>query len=56
MKLTLFKRKIRAHYIRGEFLALAANLLLTSISLAQLDDTRIAFMSTRTWIGMPKFT
>ena len=47
MKLALLKRKIQTHYLHGGILALAVNLLLTSISLAQIDDTRIAFMSTR---------
>lgn len=53
MKITLLKRKIQVHYPHGGLFALAASLLLTSISLAQLDDTRIAFESTRSrhWIS-----
>ena len=47
MKLTSLKRKIQARYLHGGLFALAVNLLLTSISLAQLANTRIAFMSTR---------
>ncbi len=47
MECVLLKRKIQAYYLRGGLLALAANLLLASVSLAQNADTRIAFMSTR---------
>ena len=47
MKLTLSKRKIQICYLHIRLLALAANLLLAATSLAQLADTRIAFMSTR---------
>ena len=47
MKLTLLRRKIQVYYLHGGLFALAVNLLLASTSLAQLDDTRIAFMSTR---------
>ena len=47
MKRTLPKRKIQAHYVRGRFLVLAVCLLLTSTSLGQVADTRIAFMSNR---------
>ncbi len=47
MKLAWVKRKIQARYLHGGLFALAVNLLLTSISLAQLANTRIAFMSTR---------
>ena len=47
MKPTLLKRKIQVHYPHGGPFALVVSLLLTSISLAQLDDTRIAFESTR---------
>ena len=47
MKLAWLKRKIQACYLRGGILALVVNLLLASTSLAQLADTRIAFMSTR---------
>ncbi len=45
MKLAWLKRKIHAGYLYKGLFALAVNLLLTSISLAQLDDTRIAFTS-----------
>ena len=47
MKLARLKRRIQACYLHGGLFALAVNLLLTSISLAQLANTRIAFMSTR---------
>ena len=47
MKLAWFKRRIQAHYFHGGLFALAVNLLLVSTSLAQLANTRIAFMSTR---------
>ena len=47
MKIALLKRKIQVYYLHGGLFALAASLLLASTSLAQLDDTRIAFMSTR---------
>ena len=47
MKLALSKRKIQICYLHIGLLALAVCLLLASISLAQLDNTRIAFMSTR---------
>ena len=47
MKIVLLKRKIQVHYLHGGLFALVASLFLTSISLAQLGDTRIAFMSTR---------
>ncbi len=53
MKCAWLKRRIQARYLHGGLFALAVNLLLTSISLAQLDDTRIAFESTRSrhWIA-----
>ena len=47
MKLIPLKQGIRAGYLHGWLLALVADLLLTSISLAQLDDTSIAFVSNR---------
>ena len=47
MKLTLSKWKIQICYLRAGLLALAVCFLLASTSLAQLADTRIAFMSTR---------
>ena len=47
MKLAWLKRRIQARYFHGGLFALAVNLLLVSISLAQLASTRIAFMSTR---------
>ena len=47
MKRTLLKRKIQACYLHKGLFALAVNIFLASTSLAQLDDTRIAFMSTR---------
>ena len=43
MKLALLKRKIQAHYLRSGLLALAVCLSLGIDSLAQADDTRIAF-------------
>ncbi len=53
MKLSLLKRKIQVHYLHEGLFALVASLFLTSISLAQLEDTRIAFESTRSrhWIA-----
>ena len=53
MKLALPKRRPQVCSLYSGLLALAANLLLTSISLAQLADTRIAFESTRSrhWIA-----
>ena len=53
MKLALLKRKIQARYLRSGLLALAVCLLLALTSLAQADDTRIAFESTRSrhWIA-----
>ena len=47
MKLAWLKRRIQACYLHKGFFALVVSFFLTSISLAQLDDTRIAFMSTR---------
>ena len=47
MKYAWLKRRIHDYYLIKGLFALAVSLLLTSISLAQLDDTRIAFMSTR---------
>ncbi len=47
MKPAWLKQGIQACYLHGGLLALAVNLFLTSISSAQLDDTRIAFMSNR---------
>ena len=53
MKIALLKRRIQVHYLHGGLFALVASLFLTSISLAQLADTRIAFESTRSrhWIA-----
>ena len=45
MKRVWFKRRIQPCYLHKGLFALAVNLLLTSISLAQLADTRIAFTS-----------
>ena len=45
----LFNRKTQTCYLRGGFLTLTAYLLLVSTSLAQLNDTTIAFVSTRDW-------
>ncbi len=45
MKHASLKRRIQPCYLHKGLFALAVNLLLTSISLAQLADTRIAFMS-----------
>ena len=45
MKLAWLKRRRHAGYLYKGLFALAVNLLLTSISLAQLGDTRIAFTS-----------
>ena len=47
MKLVWLKRRIQARYFHGGLFALAVNFLLVSTSLAQLANTRIAFMSTR---------
>ena len=47
MIFALFKRKIQICYLHIGLLALAVCFLLASTSLAQLADTRIAFMSTR---------
>ena len=47
MKPALLTRWIQACYLRTGLLALAVCLLLASVGLAQLADTRIAFMSTR---------
>ena len=47
MKLAWLKRRRHAGYLYKGLFALAVNLLLISTSLAQLTDTRIAFMSTR---------
>ena len=47
MKLVWLARKGQVYYLRDGFLALAVNLLLASISLAQNVDTTIAFMSNR---------
>ena len=47
MKITLLKRKIQVYYLHGGLFALVVSLCLTSTSLAQLANTRIAFMSTR---------
>ena len=51
MTLAWLKRKIQACYLRGGLLVLAVCLLLASTSLAQLADTTIAFMSTRSGNG-----
>ena len=51
MILARLKRKIQACYPRGGLLVLTVSLLLASASLAQLADTRIAFMSTRSGNG-----
>ena len=47
MKLAWLKRRIHACYLHKGLFALVASLCLTSTSLAQLANTRIAFMSTR---------
>ena len=47
MKVSLLKRKIQACYFHIRLLVLAVCLLFASTSLAQLDDTRIAFVSDR---------
>ena len=47
MKVSLLKRKIQACYLHIGLLVLAVCLLFASTSLAQLDDTRIAFVSDR---------
>ena len=47
MRTALLKRKIQVYYLHGGLFALVAGLFLTSTSLAQLANTRIAFMSTR---------
>ena len=47
MKLALLKQKIQVYSLHNGFLAFAVCLLLVSASLAQVADTRIAFMSTR---------
>ena len=47
MKYAWLKRRIHDYYLIKGLFTLAVSLLLTSIGLAQLDDTRIAFMSTR---------
>ena len=49
MTLALFNRKTQTCYLRGRLLTLTAYLLLVSTSLAQLNDTTIAFVSTRDW-------
>ena len=49
MTLALFNRKTQTCYLRGGLLTLTAYLLLVSTSLAQLNDTTIAFVSTRDW-------
>ena len=51
MKLVLQNRGVPSCYLHGGLLALAMNLLLASISLAQNADTKIAFMSTRNGDG-----
>ena len=47
MKLALLKQRIQTDYLCGGLLALAVYLLLASTSIAQLADTRIAFVSFR---------
>ena len=47
MKPAWLKQKIKIYYVRGGLLALAVNICLASTSLAQLNDTRIAFLSNR---------
>ena len=47
MKVSLLKPRRQACYLHKGLFALAVNIFLASTSLAQLDDTRIAFMSTR---------
>ena len=47
MKFAWLKRRIHACYLHKGLFALVASLCLTSTSLAQLANTRIAFMSTR---------
>ena len=49
MTLALFKRKTQTCYLRGGLLTLTVYLLLVSTSLAQLNNTTIAFASTRDW-------
>ena len=49
MTLTLFNRKTQTCYLRGGLLMLTVYLLLVSTSLAQLNNTTIAFASTRDW-------
>ena len=51
MKVSLLKRKTRGHCLQSGLLAFAVYLLVVSTSLAQLADTRIAFMSTRSGNG-----
>ena len=47
MKLAWLKRRIQACYLHKGLFALVVSLFLTSTSLAQVANTRIAFMSTR---------
>ena len=47
MKVLLLKPRIQACYLCGGLLALAVNLLLAPVSLAQLNNTRIAFAADR---------
>ena len=51
MKLALLKQKIQICYLHTGLLALAVCFLLASTSLAQLDDSSIAFTSTRSGNG-----
>ena len=51
MKLALLKRKIQVYNFRGRFLALAVYILMSSASLTQAANTKIAFMSTRSGNG-----
>ena len=51
MKVPLLKQRLQVCSLDSGLLALAVFLLLTSVSLAQLADTRIAFMSTRSGNG-----
>ena len=47
MKSALFKQKIQAYFLHSGFLVSVMYLFLASTSLAQLADTKIAFMSNR---------
>ena len=49
MTFALFNRKIQTYYLRGGLLILTVYLPLVSTSFAQLNNTTIAFASTRDW-------